>query len=120
MVEVKSHRELIVWSKAMDLAVRIYQHSKRFPNSEVYGLCSQITRAAASVPANIAEGNARGSTKDYSRFLGIAKGSLMEVETFLTLAVRLGYLQENEITETQGLIIEISKMLTAIRSKLDA
>jgi four helix bundle protein len=119
MAEVNSHRELVVWSKAMDLAVHIYQHSKCFPTSEVYGLRSQITRAAASVPANIAEGNARGNTREYFRFLGIAKGSLMEVETYLALAVRIGYLKEEEISETKGLIVEISKMLTAIRSKLN-
>lgn len=120
MGEVSSHRDLIVWSKAMDMVVDVYRHCKKLPASETYGLRSQLTRAAASVPANIAEGNGRGSAKEYARFLSIAKGSLMETETYLMIAIRLGYLSEEDISSTCGLIIEISKMLTAIRSKLGA
>lgn len=118
MVGARSHRDLIVWQKAMDLTVLVYKHCKRFPPCETYGLNFQITRAAASVPANIAEGNGRGAAKDYARFLGIAKGSLMETETYLSLAVRLEYLQEDDVAEAMGLIVEISKMLTVMRAKL--
>lgn len=118
LAEVQSHRDLVVWQKSMDLALMVYGLSKQFPKSETYGLTSQITRSAASVPANIAEGSARGTTGDYARFLAIAKGSLMETETYLMLAARPGYLQETASQPAMDLIVEISKMLTAMRSKL--
>lgn len=118
-MKIESHRDLIVWRKAMDLVVQIYQLTTRFPTTETYRLISQITRAAASVPANIAEGHARGTRKDYAHFLSIAKGSLMETETFLMLAVRLGYLTEEQATPTLSLITEISKMLTTLRIRLN-
>ena len=118
MSSIQSHRDLIVWRKAMDLAVEVYRLADRFPKSETYRLVSQVTRAGASVPANIAEGQARFGRKDYARFLAIAKGSLMEVDTFLTLAVRLKYLPEADCKTAFGLITEISKMLTAMRSRL--
>jgi len=80
-------------------------------------LTGQITRAAASVPANIAEGHARSTRRDYANFLAIAKGSLMETETFLMLALRLGYLSKEQATPTLVLITEISKMLTSLRHR---
>ncbi|HET7464715.1 MAG TPA: four helix bundle protein [Longimicrobium sp.] len=115
---VSSHRDLTVWQKAMDLAVEIYRLSHLFPRDETYRLVSQITRAAASVPANIAEGDARSTTRDYAHFLSIAKGSLMETETFLMLAVRLGYLNEHAAASAFSLITQISKMLTRLRTRL--
>ncbi len=118
MASIQSHRDLVVWQKAMDLAVMVYRLTQRFPKNETYGLASQLTRAVASVPANIAEGSARGSRKDYANFLAIAKGSLMEAETFLTLAVRLEYLREADAQPALALMVEISKMLTALRAKL--
>lgn len=118
MAVASSHRRLIVWQKSMDLVERIYQISTSFPHSEQYGLTSQIRRAAVSVPANIAEGSARGSAKDYRNFLAIAKGSLMETETLLMVGIRLSYLKEADATVAMGLITEVSKMLTAMRAKL--
>jgi len=118
MGRIESHRDLIVWQKAMDLAVNVYKLCSSFPPDERFRLTSQITRAASSVPANIAEGHARATRKDYARFLAIAKGSLMEAETFLTLALRLEYLAGTQAAPTQHLITEVSKMITAIRSKL--
>jgi len=118
MSKVESHRDLIVWQKAMDLAVQVYRLASLFPQNEIYRLTSQLTRAAASVPANIAEGHARGTRKDYAHFLTIAKGSLMETETFLMLSVRLSYVTESQANPTLSLITEISKMITAIRIKL--
>lgn len=103
---------------AMDMAERVYSLSARFPSNETYRLGMQITRAAASVPANIAEGNARGSRKDYANFLAIAKGSLMETETFLMLALRLKYLTEDEARPVFALITDLSKMLTSLRTRL--
>jgi four helix bundle protein len=107
-----------VWQKAMDLAVQIYRLASRFPSTETYRMTAQLTRAVASVPANIAEGHARATRKDYANFLAIAKGSLMETETFLMLAVRLGYTSEEQAKPSLSLITEISKMITAIRIKL--
>ena len=102
----------------MDLAVQVYRLTSRFSATETYRMTAQITRAVASVPANIAEGHARATRRDYANFLAIAKGSLMETETFLMLAVRLGYTSEEQANPSLSLITEISKMITAIRIKL--
>lgn len=118
MMKIESHRDLLVWQKAMDLTVQIYRLAARFPATETYRLVGQITRAAASVPANIAEGHARSTRRDYANFLAIAKGSLMETETFLMLALRLAYLSEGQADSTLTLITEISKMLTSLRHRL--
>lgn len=118
MKKITSHRDLVVWQKSMDLAVLIYDLTKHFPKEEQYRLMSQLTRAAASVPANIAEGYSRSTAKDYAHFLAIAKGSLMETETFLMLVIRLNYITQQRAQLTLDLIIEISKMLTVLRQKL--
>lgn len=115
---IRSHRDLIVWQKVMDLRVEVYGLTKKFPQTETYRLVDQVTRAAASVPANIAEGYARDSPNDYARFLAIAKGSLMEVETFLQLAARLSYLVPGEAQSVFDLIDEISRMVTRFRKKV--
>jgi four helix bundle protein len=117
---VQSHRDLKVWQKAMDLAEVVYGLAAKFPRTETYRLGSQITRAVASVPANIAEGNARGTKRDYAHFVSVAKGSLMETETYLMLAVRLRYLGKEETATALNLVTEISKMLTVLRSRLIA
>ena len=123
MVQIKSqkiysHRDLIAWQKAMDLTVLIYDLTKHFPKEEIYRLTHQLSRAAVSVPANIAEGHERSTAKDYAQFLAIAKGSLMEAETFLMLAIRLNYLTDQQTQSTFELITEISKMISVLRKKL--
>ncbi len=118
MAAIQSHRDLVVWRKAMDLVVLVIQVAAGFPRTEMYRLVAQLTRAAASVPANIAEGHARGTAKDYANFLAIAKGSLMKTETFLMLAVRLNYLTDREAKPALELVGEISKMLTSLRSRI--
>jgi len=118
MVGIASHRDLIVWQKAMDLVVEVYRLTDCFPRTEIYRLVNQVTRSAVSVPANIAEGHARASTKEYAHLLSVAKGSLMETETFLMLAVRLSYITSAQAECAAGLIVEVSKMLTSIRKKL--
>jgi four helix bundle protein len=118
MTTVQSHRDLIVWQKAMDLAEVVYGLTAKFPHTEIYRLGSQTTRAVASVPANIAEGNARGTKRDYANFLSVAKGSLMETETFLMLAVRLKYITQAEASTAFALVTEVSKMLTSLRNRL--
>jgi len=114
--KISSHRDLLVWQ--MDFAVETYRLAGQLPASETYRLGSQITRAAASVPANIAEGYARATKKDYANFLAIAKGSLMETETLLTLAARLGFVEPQETASAADLITEISKMLTVLRQRI--
>ncbi len=118
MAKIKSHRDLIVWQKSMDLAEDVYRVTSEFPREEMYRLTSQVIRAVISVPANIAEGHARGTRRDYANFLAIAKGWLMETETFLMLAERLGYDNPKRIERTLSLVTEVSKMITALRSRL--
>lgn len=120
MGSIESHRDLVVWQKAMDLAVIVYRLARRFPRSETYGLISQMTRAIASVPANIAEGSARGTRRDYAHFLAIAKGSLMEAETLLTLCEQIGWFPPQETQTLRQLLDEVSRMLTTLRRKFRA
>lgn len=102
----------------MELVEIGYRPSDQFPADERFRLTSQLARAAVSVPSNIAEGNARWSRNDYVRFLAIAKGSLMETETQVMLAIRLGYITEEAAEPALDLIVEISKMLTTMRKRL--
>jgi four helix bundle protein len=106
---MRKHQELRVWQQAMDLVEQIYQISAAFPDGEKYGLTSQIRRSAVSVPSNIAEGAARGSSKEYIRFLYIARGSLSELETQLLIGQRLSYV--NDATLTIDLIHQVSGLL---------
>ena len=115
---IQSHKDLVVWQKAIDLAVEVYRLTELFPRTEAYRLTDQITRAVASVPANIAEGSARATTKDYAHFLAIARGSLSETETFLTLAIRLHYISEETAAPAVSLLSEVGKMLTILRRRL--
>jgi four helix bundle protein len=118
MSGISSHRQLEVWNLSMDLVVEVYRLSSRFPADERFGLTSQVRRAAASVPANIAEGNSRSTRKDYAAFVSIAKGSLAETETYLLIAVRLSYLGEAQVASTLALVTRISKMLQSLRTRL--
>src|SRR5687768_17618302 len=95
MSKNESHRDLFVWQKAMDLTVQIFGLASLFPQNEIYRLTSPITQAAASVPANIAEGQARVTRNGYAHFLAIARCSLMGTETFLMIAVRLSCVRES-------------------------
>jgi len=115
---IQSHRDLVVWQKAMELVVCVYRLSRSFPKEEVYGLTSQLRRAVVSVPANIAEGHCRTTAKDYASFLAIARGSVMEAETLLLIAVRLGYATEAACSEALSMCQQISKMLTSLRATL--
>jgi four helix bundle protein len=118
IMPIRSHKELVVWQKAMDLAVEVYRVAEAFPKDETYRLTAQISRAVVSVPANIAEGAARDAVGDYARFLAIARGSLAEVETFLTLAVRFGYVDDDTVMPAMSLADEVGRMLTTLRRRL--
>ena len=102
----------------MDLVVDVYELSRDFPPAEAYRLTSQVTRAVVSVPANIAEGKALAGVRDYAKFLSIGRGSLMESETLLTVAVLLVYLTDARASPAFGLITEISKMITVLRNRV--
>src|SRR5690554_7663438 len=91
----RKYQDLRVWNNAMQLVEYVYRLTSNYPDSEKYGLVSQMRRAAVSIPSNIAEGNGRGSDKDYRRFLTIARGSLMELETQIILSARLGFVQND-------------------------
>ena len=110
------HKEMDVWKKAMDLVESIYEISQSFPKEEVYGLTSQIRRAAVSVPSNIAEGAARKSDKEFLQFISIAMGSLSEVETQYQLAIRLGF--SKDLPKLNELIISVRKLLIGTRNYL--
>jgi four helix bundle protein len=115
---IRSHRDLDVWQRGMEIAEQIYRLTADFPDSERYGLISQLRRAAVSIPANIAEGNARSSTKEYLRHLSIAVGSLAEIETFLDLSVRLHFGAAEIIHELNELIGEERRMLRGLQRSL--
>jgi four helix bundle protein len=115
---VKNYQDLIGWQKAMDLVEVVYHLTKRFPSEELYGLTSQIRRAAVSVPSNIAEGQGRSSPNDFARFLSIAHGSLREVETQILIAVRLKYLQESDAAQAMQLCGETGRILNGLMNKL--
>jgi four helix bundle protein len=87
---IRNYRDLRVWSSSIDLALLIYRLTDRFPNREAFGITSQLRRAAVSVASNIAEGNARCSTREFLRFLAIAQGSLAEIDTQVAIAAELG------------------------------
>ena len=110
----KSYKELIVWQKSMALTKEIYVLTEKLPKSELYGLFSQLRRAAVSVPSNIAEGHGRRTTKDFSHFLSVANGSCMEIETQLLLCVQLNMLKEEDISPVLAELNEISRMLTSL------
>ncbi len=118
MSVIQSHRDLIVWQKAMDLAIAVYELAGQFPTSEMYRMVGQITRSVVSVPANIAEGRARSTRKDYANFLAIAQGSLAETETYVLLAIRLGFATEATAKPALQLIDEVGRMLTALRKRM--
>lgn len=117
MYEVKSHKDLKVWQESMTLVTQIYKISEDFPKHEVYGLTSQIRRAAVSIPSNIAEGAGRKGGKEFSRFLYIALGSLSEVETQLEISIRLEYI--NDIEEINKSVYFIRKMLSNLIKSLE-
>ena len=99
---MRDYRKIDAWKLADDLTVAVYEKTRAFPREELYGLTSQLRRAAYSVPANIAEGSSRESKRDYLHFLYIARGSLSETQYFIHLAQRLGYSTPNDAAALEG------------------
>ncbi|PIP76384.1 MAG: diversity-generating retroelement protein bAvd family protein [Ignavibacteria bacterium CG22_combo_CG10-13_8_21_14_all_37_15] len=118
MTTLKSYRELIVWQKSISLVKMIYTSTQHFPKEEIYGLTSQIRRAAVSIPANIAEGQARNTTGEFIQFPGIAKGSLAELETLLILSENLNYMQKEVSENLLRDCEEISRLLSGLKKSL--
>ena len=116
---IRSHRDLVAWQKAMDLVVAVYSASKTFPKEETYGLTNQWRRAAVSVPANIAEGQGRRSKSEFRQFLGNARGSLLELDTHLKLATRLGYLSEEQHSHLHMRLQEVGRVLNGLLRSLN-
>jgi four helix bundle protein len=115
---VKTYKELGVWRKAVDLTTEVFRITRHFPDDENFGLTSQIRRAAVSIPANIAEGWGRGTTREYLKFLLISRGSLMELETHDIISARLGYLSKEETAGLNARVDEIGRMLNGLIQKL--
>ena len=114
------YRELWVWQKGMELVRGVYLLTKSFPKHEAFGLSSQLQRAAVSIPANLAEGHTRETTKEFLRYVVIAHGSLAELETLLLVARDLQYTDDNSITELTKLCDTTGRMLGSLRRKLRA
>ncbi|MCC5934892.1 MAG: four helix bundle protein [Balneolales bacterium] len=118
MKSLKSYQELTVWQKSIDLTLKIYRHTSGFPTEEKFGITSQIRRAATSIPANIAEGQARRTTGEFLQSLGIARGSLAETETYLIISQKLGLISETVCEPLLNDCTEISKMLNGLMKAL--
>jgi four helix bundle protein len=114
----QSYRDLVSWQRAMDLVEHIYRLTGTWPKAEAFGLTNQIRRAAVSIPANIAEGQGRNSPKEFVYFLGIANGSLREVETYLMLAFRLQYYDGTTFEEVMHQATEGGNPLRGLIRKL--
>jgi four helix bundle protein len=111
---VRHYRELVAWQRAMDLVEMVYRITAQFPTSELYGLTNQLRRAAVSIPSNMAEGQGRGSTQEFVRFLRIANGSLQEVETQALIAQRLAYMDDAAVTSIIDLAAETGRITAGL------
>lgn len=114
---MRNHKDLIVWQKSMGLVKKLYQVTQSFPAEEVYGITSQMRRAAISIPSNIAEGYGRGHDKEIIHFLHISLGSASELETQLIISNNIHYLPDNSYQELSSLNNEIIRMLSSLINK---
>jgi len=110
----RSYKDLVAWQKSMDLVTATYRATAAFPKDELFGLTSQVRRAAVSIPSNIAEGQGRLSEKEFRYFLGQARGSLMEVETQLQIAENLRYLKKEQTSSLLQLCSEVGRILNGL------
>lgn len=116
--EVRSYKDLLAWQKSMDLVTAVYRASQGFPKEEIFGLVSQIRRSAVSMPSNIAEGHARTSRKEFQYFLSNARGSLAQLETQLTIAHQLAYIDEAGINQLLDRVGEVGRILNGLLTAL--
>lgn len=115
---IRNFRDLRVWQSGMRIVETVYQVTGSFPNRELYGLASQLRRAAVSIPANIAEGHCREHIKEYLNFLSIAQGSIAELETELEIAGRLKYIAPEPLTALLAELSTLAKQMRALRAAL--
>ncbi len=113
-----SYRDLLVWQKSMALVKTIYQETRSFPTEELYGLSSQMRRAAVSAPCNIAEGQGRLSKKEFRQFLALSPGSVLELETQLQIAADLGFLNADNAQQLISKTGEVLRMLNGLMGSL--
>jgi four helix bundle protein len=118
-MSIKGYQDLEVWQKAMDLVVMCYQATRDFPKSEVYGLASQLQRAAVSIPANIAEGRERKHSKEFFQHLSIAYSSMAELETHIQIAQRLNYINSAKTKQLLEKTAEIGRMINGLRKSVE-
>ena len=117
---MRPHKNLIVWKDSIEFVQFIYTLTKKFPDTEKFGLISQLNRASVSVPTNISEGAARNTKKEFIQFLFISSGSLSEVDTLLTISSKLNFINENEFSEANIKMNRISSLLNGLIKKLKA
>ncbi len=115
----RRYDDLVAWQKAMALVEYVYVLSKRFPKEEIYGLTSQVRRAAVSIPSNIAEGHGRNGRREFVHHLSIALGSLAEVETQVQIAPRLGYIGADELSQFQSMASESARIMVGLMHSLE-
>ena len=117
-MEIKSYRDLLVWQKSVVLVIEIYKLTESFPKTEVFGIISQMRRAAVSIPSNIAEGRSRGTRKDFRHFLLNAFGSGAELETQIEISKRIKFVDISKYKIADDLLNEVMPMLNSLISKL--
>jgi four helix bundle protein len=115
---LRSYQELVGWQKSMTLVADIYRCTQHFPKDEIYGLTSQIRRAAVSIPSNIAEGQGRLTSGEFKQFLGHARGSVFEVETQLLIAKDLSYLSDEAAQALLERVQEVGRIISGLLSSL--
>lgn len=118
MSEVTTYKDLVVWRASVDLAVQVYALTDRFPRAERFGLISQMRRAAVSIPANVAEGNSRHSTRAYMNHVHIALGSAGELAALIEVSRRLSYLAPIDASTLSGDLERVGRMLSGLRAAL--
>ena|SRR3989344_8919994 len=120
MKTAQSYKDLLVWQKSIELVVQVYKLTENFPQREVYGLASQMRRAAVSIPSNIAEGRSRSTAKDFTNFLHIALGSGTELETQIIISKKLLFCNDGQFDEISSLLSEVCRMLHGMINGLKA
>jgi four helix bundle protein len=118
-MRIRSYRDLVAWQKAMDLVILVYEVTAKWPREELYGLTRQVRDAVVSVPANLAEGQGRGTTNQFLHFVGIAYGSLMETETELLVGQRLGYGDPEDYPRVFAASSEVGRVTNGLKNHLE-
>jgi len=116
----QSYRDLLAWKQGIELVGQIYNATRSWPNHEMYGLTSQVRRAAVSIPANIAEGQGRNGQREFANFLGIANGSICELETLIVIARQEGYLTEDQELSLNQQSRRVASLLNGLLKSLQS